>query len=138
MGMHSCFPSCEDKDACLNSNSHSHSSDVHTRVDSITSSIPKINLNCEEILNEICEVKTSPSKSTCHYNLCSLDKKLVSGEPVEGLGMDTSQASLRKPKGRNSYLSMAQVKEKFDVADGKQLSIPGVLRAAKPCKGVTK
>jgi len=40
-------PPCEIKDACLNSSSHSHSSDGHAHVDNIISSIPKLDLNCK-------------------------------------------------------------------------------------------
>ena len=35
-------------------------------------------------------------------------------------------------RGRKSDLSKAQVRAKMDVADGKQMSISGVLRAVKP------
>jgi len=45
---------------------------------------------------------------------------------------------MKKSRGRKSYLSKAQVKAKFDVADGKQMSTPEVLKAVKPCEEVIK
>lgn len=95
--------------------------------------MPKINLNCEEVPCDSGNITISPGKPVCHYNLHSFDERPATGDLIGGLGMDVPQISMNKSRGRKYFLSKAQVKAKFDVADGKQLSFPRVLRAAKPC-----
>lgn len=104
MGKHRdfCFPSMhppnEVKDACLNSNLHSPSE--HSRIENIIASIPKINLNCEEAPNDFGDIKIYSSKPECHYNLRFLDKRPAPGVPIGGIGMDVSQISRKKSRGR--------------------------------------
>lgn len=132
----SLFLSLETKDACLNSSAIISKGQIladHAQVDSIIMSIPQLNLNCERVLDKKSEEKCVPLFVAKHYNLCSHDKKPVSMEPVGGLGMDLTLSSMQKPRGRKSNLSKAQVKAKFDMVDGKKMSIPGVLRVVKPC-----
>jgi len=109
-------------------------------IESLTAAIPSIDLNCEDVSpNGLGPVLSSP---VCHYNLRSLDKKhgrkFEIPDQVGGLAPSSSQVFIRKARGRKSNLSKAQVKAKFDVADGKQMSIPGALRAANPLENVLK
>lgn len=109
---------------------------MNIHVDNITAAIPSINLNCEDDPPKV-DKNVTPSFA-CHYNLRSLDKKPANFEPVEGLGLSSPQSFKRKARGRKSNLSKAQVKAKFDVADGKQMSIHGALRAMNPSENVIK
>jgi len=59
-------------------------------------------------------------------------------EACSGLGLYPSQGPQRGKRGRKSNLSKAKLKAKIDVADGKQFSIPGVLRAVQTPEPVKK
>lgn len=104
MGTHMdfCFPAMHlpnvVKDACLNSNLHSPSE--HSRIENIIAFIPKINLNCEEAPNDFGDIKISSSKPECQNNLRFLDKRPAPGVPIGGIGMDVSQISRKKSRGR--------------------------------------
>ena len=99
---------------------------VETGIENISAVMPSLDLNCEDVSPHPAPSALHPS---CPYNLRSLDSKPVSSESVGGLGLFPSPSQKRKKRGRKSKLSMAQIKAKFDVADGKQQSITGVLRA---------
>ena len=130
------------KDACLSSGTHkkkcipndqfpveNHDVNyVENCVDDISAAIPSLDLNREDDPYE--EANSNPSHPVCHYNLRSLDKKPETLETVGGIGLTPPPSLKRKIRGRKSNLSKAQVKAKFDVADGKQMSITGALRAA--------
>jgi len=109
-------------------------------IDNLTAAIPSIELNCEDGSHVSLEPSSSPPVR--HYNLRSLRKKPNSNpeilESVGGLGTVSSRSFKKKVRGRKSNLSKAQVKAKFDMADGKQLSIPGALRAAVTPEAIIK
>ena len=65
------------------------------------------------------------------YNLRSMTKKSLKGEVIGGLESNPILVGPRKMQGTKSNLSKAQVKEKIDIVDGKQLSLSGVLRVAQ-------
>ena len=75
--------------------------------------------------------RVSPPK-TPPYNLRSLANRTGKGLVIGGLASDPVSIGPRKLRGRKSYLSKAQLKAKLDIADGKQRSLSGVLRAAQP------
>lgn len=104
-------------------------------INSISAAMPSLDLNCEDAWPPL--VPPVPH-TQCPYNLRSLGGK--SGKPgvVGGLGQSTSQGSAKNKRGRQSHLSKAKLKAKLDVADGKQYSIPGVLRAVQPHDYVVK
>ena len=113
-------------------------------VDSKNAFCPQNVLNCDGEAYKTSKSKTKnetriPTKiPESHYNLRSLDKKPEAVDTIGGIGMEIPQASRKKTRGRKSLLSKAQVKAKYDMEDGKQMSISGVLRAAKPCEKVSK
>lgn len=133
----SLFP-LEIKDACLipGFKINNCNLDEQLNVDNIIAVIPSLDLNCDDDPNK--KEDSVPSSSVCHYNLRSLDKKLVILDSIGGLGLTSPQTFKRKARGRKSNLSKAQVKANFDVADGKQMSIPGALRAVNPYENVIK
>jgi len=102
--------------------------------------LPSQNQNCEDP-SKLSQTSGS-SSSVRHYNLRSHSKKSATlqivPESVGGLCPESSKSISKKGRGRKSLLSKAQAKAKFDVADGKQMSIPGVLRAAKTPEMVIK
>lgn len=126
------------KDSCMISVSQMNNcnNDELLNIESITATIPSLDLNYEDAPLGLKYLV--PSTPACHYILRSLDKKHVIPKPDGGLGPSSSQAFKRKARGRKSNLSKAQVKAKYDVADGKQMSIPGALRAENPKENVIK
>jgi len=114
--------------------------DVKQNIENFTSDTPSLNLNCEDYHLE--GQGHGLSSVGCHYNLRSLSKKSVGSDevmdPVGGLGAEVTKSISKKGRGRKSLLSKAQVKAVFDVADGKQMSITGALRAAKSPEAVKK
>lgn len=108
---------------------------VETCIDLISAAIPALDLNCEGCSSEPPPLVPLPS---CPYNLRSLDHKSDPQSSVGGIDQALPQSQPRKKRGRKSSLSMAQVKAKHDVADGKQLSIPGALRAVQGPEKVPK
>lgn len=74
----------------------------------------------------------------CPYNLRSLGNKVDQNETFGGLGRLSTQGVSRGKRGRKSDLSKAKLKAQLDVADGKQFSIPGVLRAVQTPELVKK
>ena len=135
-------PSLSIKDVILNSCAHASNCPIsvsdYTHVDSIITSIPKIDLNCEGVPGEEEGVRRGPLPGSNYYYLCSHDKKSTPLETVWGLGMDLSLSNKRKSRGRKTNLPKAQIRAKIDIADGKQMSISEVLRVANPCVEVEK
>lgn len=130
----------KENETCIRSNPHYHTLIDPEGIETITTSIPKIDLNYEgsSLSSSKTESKIPVPKSKCHYNLRSLDKRLMAEGPIGGIGMEIPQTSRKKSRGRKSLLSKAKVKAKYDMEDGKQMSITGVLRVAKPCEGGSK
>lgn len=104
-------------------------------VNSISDAMPSLDLNCKDAWPPL--VSPAP-KTPCPYNLRSLGGNPVSSGVMGGLSTSSSQALVKNKRGRHSHLSKAQLKAKLDVADGKQYSIPGVLRAAQPSESVLR
>lgn len=109
-----------------------------------TESLPEVSPTSKlnsEVPSKI-NLETNSSTVTRQYNLRSLHKtpahKNELNETVGGLSTETSKGTSIKGRGRKSLLSKAQVKAKYDVVDGKQMSIPGALRAAKTSEMVIK
>lgn len=107
---------------------------IENFVENITAAIPSIDLNCEDEPPE--EAKPVSASLTCHYNLRSLDKKPERLGSFGGIGRTSPQ--IKKVRGRKSSLSNAKVRAKIDVADGKQMTIHGALRAVNPQETVIK
>ena len=66
------------------------------------------------------------------YNLRPRADRRGSGLVVGGLASNPIVIGARKMRGRKSNLSIAQSKVVVDIADGKQMSLTGVLRAERP------
>ena len=66
------------------------------------------------------------------YNLRPLANRKGKGQAVGGIALDPVVIGPRKLRGRKSLLSKAQFKAVIDIADGKQKTFPGVLRAEPP------
>ena len=107
---------------------------IENFVENITAAIPSIDLNCEDEPPE--EAKLVSASLICHYNLISLDKKPERLGSFGGIGRTSPQ--IKKVRGRKSSLSNAKVRAKIDVADGKQMTIHGALRAVNPQETVIK
>lgn len=107
-----------------------------THVENLTAAIPSLYLNHEDDLNE--EVNLNFATPACHYNLQYLDKRPVILGLIGGIGLTSPQSLKRKVRGRKSNLSKSQVRAKFDVVDGKQMSIHGALGAVHPQENVIK
>lgn len=113
--------------------------EVMHNIENLSDALPSLNLNCEDFP----PLSMGNGSSTArHYNLRSHSKKpgcsSELSEPVGGLGTETPKSISKKGRGRKSMLSKTQAKAIFDVADGKQMTIPGALRAAKPPETVLK
>eukprot|EP00253_Pinus_taeda_P024932 PITA_24932 len=89
---------------------------VENCIEIISAAIPSLDLNCEG-------ASTNPIPPAHHptfpYNLRSLDNKPNPLDTVGGIGFSPPPSLKRKKRGRKSNLSMAQIKGKHDVADGK-------------------
>lgn len=120
-----------DDDPNVNIETSKITSDMNT----ISDALPSLDLNCEDVWPPL--VPLVP-QTPCPYNLRSMGGKSSFPGVVGGLGQSSSQNSTKNKRGRHSHLSKAQLKAKLDVADGKQYSIPGVLRAAQPLDTVLK
>lgn len=136
-------------DLCLdmsNTCTHDHSNNIDRTlksdekpdgpgIEDLSAAMPSLDLNSDRVSLE-------PGPSTvfppCPYNLRSLDNKPITSVSVGGIGSLPSHSQSRKKRGRKSNLSMAQLKAKFDVADGKQQSITVALRAAQAPEEVIK
>ena len=70
------------------------------------------------------------------YNLRPRWDRRASGFAVGGLASNSVDFGIRKARGRKSNLSLTQSKAVVDIADGKQLTLPRVLRAERPPSGV--
>ena len=66
------------------------------------------------------------------YNLRSLAFRTGKETVLGGLEQDLVPIGPRKSRGRKSSMSKAKQKAIIDIVDGKQKSLTGVLRAAKP------
>lgn len=66
------------------------------------------------------------------YNLRPLANRKGKGMAIGGLASNPMACGTRKLRGRKSNLSKAQLQAVVDIAYGKQLSIPRVLRAEPP------
>lgn len=121
----------------LKKNSILNHEEINVRpvIEDISAALPSLDLNSEGVSNDPGPSALLPS---CPYNLRSLDQNAITHVSVGGIGPLPSQSQSRKKRGRKSNFSMAQIKAKFDVADGKQQSIPGALRAAHPLEEVIK
>jgi len=108
---------------------------VEIGIEDISAAMPSLDLNFEGVSLNPAPSALHPS---CPYNLRSLDSKPISSGLVGGIGFLPSQSQKRKKRGRKSNLSIAQIKAKFDVDDGKQQSITGVLRAVQGPENVVK
>jgi len=106
-----------------------------SNIETIANAFPSLDINCEENWPPL---TIPPSRPHCPYNLRSLGGKLDDQGTSGGLGLIPPQNSYKNKRGRKSDMSKAKLKAKLDVADGKQYSIPGVLRAAHPLEGVIK
>ena len=104
-------------------------------IEDISAAMPSLDLNFEGVSLNPAPSALHPS---CPYNLRSLDSKPISSGLVGGIGFLPSQSQKRKKRGQKSNLSMAQIKAKFDIADGKHKSITGVLRAVQGPENVVK
>lgn len=81
---------------------------------------------------------SSVLQSPCPYNLRSHDCKHVITDSVGGIGELLSQGQFKNKRGRKSNLAKGKINAKFDVVDGKQQSITGVLRAVQTPENVIK
>lgn len=97
-------------------------------IEIISADIPSLDMNCVGFSPEPCPLVLNP---ICPYNLRSLDNKPDPFTSVGSIDSSLPQSMIRKKRGRKSNLSMAQVKAKHDVADGKQQLIPGALRVVQ-------
>lgn len=104
-------------------------------IDTISDALPSLDLNSEEHWPPLV---SPPSHNPCPYNLRSMGGKSVSSAVVGGLGKTLSCSTAKIKRGRKSDLLKAKLKAKLDVADGKQQSIPGVLRAVQTPEQVIK
>ena len=77
-------------------------------------------------------------KTPCPYNLRSLGNKADQNVAFGGLDRTSIQGVIRGKRGRKSDISKAKLKAKLDVADGKQVSILGALRAVQTPEQVKK
>ena len=75
---------------------------------------------------------SAPPSSAPPYNLRSLVIRTGKEIAPGGLEQDLVPIGPRKSRGRKSNMSKARQKAIFDIVDGKQKSLTGVLRAAKP------
>ena len=57
------------------------------------------------------------------------------GFAVGGLASNSIEIGTRKPRGRKSNLSLAQSKAVVNIANGKKMTLPRVLRAERPPPG---
>jgi len=104
-------------------------------IDTLSAAMPSLDLNSEEVWPPLVPpVPLTP----CPYNLRSMVGKSGSSSSVGGLGIMTSQSLPKNKRGRISDLSKAKLKAKLDVANGKQHSILGVLRAVQSPLSVIK
>lgn len=74
----------------------------------------------------------APPPTAPPYNLRSLSLRIGKETAPGGLEQDIVPIGPRKSRGRKSNLSKAKQKAIIDIVDGKQKSLTGVLRAAKP------
>jgi len=108
---------------------------IYPNVDTIAEALPDLDINCEY---QWPPLSHSAARSLCPYNLRSMGGKQSDSGTLGGLGQTSSQSCSKNKRGRKSDMSKAKLKAKPDVADGKQYSIPGVLRAAHPPERVKK
>ena len=108
---------------------------VENCIENISAAIPSLDLNCEGVSSNLIPPVHHP---TCPYNLRSLDIKPDPLDTMGGIGLSPTLSQKRKKRGRKSNLSMAQIKSRHDVADGKQQSITGALRAVQAPKNFLK
>lgn len=104
-------------------------------IDSISAAMPSLDLNCEDVWPPL--IPSIPH-IPCPYNLRYLGGKSGSSGSVGGLGEMGPQGLSKNKRGRKSNLSKAKLKAKLDVANGKQHSITGVLRAVQTPENVIK
>lgn len=97
-------------------------------IETISAAMPSLDLNCEDVWPPL--VPPVPH-TPCPYNLRSSGGKPGSSGSVRGLGQLVPQGFSKNKRGQKSDLSKAKLKAKLDVDDGKQHSIPGVLRAVQ-------
>lgn len=103
--------------------------------ESLSGELPFPDLKCAQTWPPL----TPPAQNVpCPYNLRSMGIKHDQSEACSGLGHYPSLGPQRGKRGRKSDLSKAKLKAKIDVADGKQFSIPGVLRAVQTPEPVKK
>ena len=72
------------------------------------------------------------SSDSLPYNLRPRANRAGKGLVVGGLASDPAAHGPRKMRGRKSNLSKAQLKVVVDIADERQMSLTGVLRAERP------
>lgn len=104
-------------------------------IDTLSAAMPSLDLNSDD--------KWPPlghpvPQTPCPYNLRSMVGKSGPSVSVGGLGVMASQSLPKNKRGIISDLSKAKLKAKLDVADGKQYSIPGVLRVVQNPGSVIK
>lgn len=104
-------------------------------VESIVEALPTLDINCE---SQWPPLAISVPRTPCPYNLRSMGGNPEGPGFLGGLGPNLAQNYAKNKRGRKSHMSKAKLKAKLDVADGKQHSIQGVLRAAHPLEGVIK
>lgn len=113
-------------------------SNVSLALESIITSISGLNIaNFPYSSPEFPLPSAKPSKKP-HYNFCPRDKKYFPSEAVGGLGIIQESSIPPKTRGRKSNISKSHIKAKLDIADRKQLSLKGALRAAHASVVVTK
>lgn len=106
-----------------------------TDIESILAAMPSLDLNTEDVLPPpVSSVLHTP----CPYNLRSLGGKPGLSGSVGGIGQLPPQGHTKNKRGSKSDLSKDKLKAKFDVADRKQQSITGVLRAVQTPENVIK
>ena len=111
---------------------------VESALDSIITSIPDLSIDpCPQLPSGLDELPPSERERKL-YNLIPREKKVSLLEVVEGLGNLADSPSKPKLRGRKYNLSKAQLKAKLDIADGKQISLTGVLRVVQASGNVHK
>ena len=103
-------------------------------LDSVILSIPDLSGPSSSIAVEAPQVPCSQNSDSdlLPYNLRPRENRGGSGLAVGGLASNPVVIGARKLRGRKSNLSKAQSKTVVDIADGKQMSLTGVLRAERP------
>jgi len=102
-----------------------------TPLDSVIMTIPSSPIQSSITMVHVSSLPPGVGGHEPHYNLRPLAIRKGKGPVVGGLELDVGSIGPRKLRGRKSNLSKAQFKAIIDIAGGKQMSFPGVLRAKK-------